>query len=110
MGSAATGITTGVLVGVGVVVGTTGVLVASGGALVGEGCVGVAVEVGGENDGRGTVVALPDSDSAVAVGVETGGIVDDGVLDGVGATGDCGAGTSVGVTVEAGSLFGSFDP
>jgi hypothetical protein len=66
--------------------------------------------VGGENDRRGTVVALPDSDSAVAVGVETGGIVDDGVLDGVGATGDCGAGTSVGVTVEAGSLFGSFDP
>jgi len=105
--------TTGVLVGVGVDVGATGVSVASGesppevvpattGVGVGAGCVGVAVGVlGGANDSRGTVVALPDNGSTVATGVETGGVVDDGVLDGVGTAGGGCVGTcvDVGVTV-----------
>ena len=64
------------------------------------GLIGVAVGVlGGANDRSGTVVALPDNGSTVAVGVETGGVSDEGVLDGVGATGDCWAGTLVDVAV-----------
>jgi hypothetical protein len=70
LGPTATGTTTGVLVGMGV--GATGVSVAGGeyppevvagttGDAVGVDCVGVAVGVlGGSNDNRGTVVAVPD--------------------------------------------------
>ena len=107
------------LVGVGVRVGGTGVSVAGGGSPpevvagttavgVGAGCVGVAVGVGGENDNRGTVVALPDTGSTVAVGVKTGGVDDAGVLEGVGAAGDP-AGTSVEEAVGVLSLFDWFE-
>ena len=52
--------------------------------------------LGGENDSRGTVVAVPDNRSTVA----RGGVSGDGVLDGVGTTGACCVGIWVDVAVE----------
>ena len=114
--------TTGVLVGVGVGVGATGVSVASGrsppevvlvttGVGISADCVGVAVGVlGGANDSRGTVVAVPDNDSTVATAVESGCVVDDGVLDGVGPAVGGSVGTSVDVSSGVRSPLDRLEP